>query len=89
MPLKAGSLSGTGYADSMASAMETAFNNEWPTLMGDSPLPASNDQMKLMFVAIAQGVINHLQLHCDAFDIKITNGNAVGDTGNVTGISTI
>lgn len=89
MPLKAGSLTGTGYTDSMASAMETAFKNEWPTLMGDTPLPASNDQMKLMFIAIAQGVITHLQLHCDAFAVKITNGYAVGDTGNVTDISTI
>jgi 2C-methyl-D-erythritol 2,4-cyclodiphosphate synthase len=89
MPLKAGSLSGTGYADSMASAMEDAFKNEWPAVMGDIALPASNDQMKLMFIAIAQGVITHLQQHCDAFTISITNGNAVGSTGNVTGISAI
>jgi hypothetical protein len=73
MPLKAGSFSGAGYNNSMASAMETAFNTEWPNVMGDAPLPASSDQMKLMFVAIAQGVVEHLKQNCTSFHVTVHN----------------
>ncbi len=83
MPLKAGSLSGSDYDNSMAAAMEAAFNTEWPKVMGSTP-PASNDQMKLMFIAIAQGVISHLSNNSEAFVVEITNGKSKGDTGKVT-----
>ena len=40
---------------------ENAFLKEWPVIMGnEKPAPEGNDQMRLMFIAIAQGVVRHL-----------------------------
>ena len=66
MPLIAGSKTVTTagvdpYANSMAQAIENAFLKEWPVIMGnEKPAPEGNDQMRLMFIAIAQGVVRHL-----------------------------
>ena len=56
----------------MAGAMLQAFRDAWPTFMGeDTPVPnVNNPQMKLMFVAIARGVVRHLTENPNAFVIN-------------------
>lgn len=61
MSLKAGSTA--DFKNSMAEAIQTA----WDRVRGDTP---TSDQMKLMFIAIAQGVVQHLVAHPEAFIVK-------------------
>jgi hypothetical protein len=61
------------YAGSMAEAIEKAFKSEWPNIMGTSA-PATEAQMKLLCIAIAQGVIRHLVDHPEAFEINVNIG---------------
>ena len=67
MALKPGTI--TDYDNSMAQAMEEAFLAEWKNAMGDADSPEPNNQMRLMFVAVAQGVVRHLHENPDAFRI--------------------
>ncbi|MCX6243091.1 MAG: hypothetical protein NTU98_00150 [Bacteroidetes bacterium] len=80
MPLKSGSPRNK-YAESMAAMIEQAFNDEWNTYMGGEA-PPTNDQMKLLCVAIAKGVINHLCTHPEAFIVK-TNVEGIEYTATV------
>lgn len=67
MALKAGTPS--DLSGSMAEAIKTAFNNHYREVMGKDH-PESNKQMDLLCVAVAEGVINHLKAHPEAFVIK-------------------
>ncbi len=87
MPLKAGSnSSNTDFANSMAAAMVEAFNNEWPYIMGDAPKPETLDQMKLLFAAVAQGIIKHLKDHATDFKVTVNSSGSGNYTGTVTRI---
>lgn len=55
------------WAVSMSKAIEDAFLDEWPEAMDGAPKPEMNDQMRLMFVAVAKGVIKHLTENGSAF----------------------
>ncbi len=80
MPLKPGTKKITpapvsdGYAGSMAAAIEKAFLDGWPESMGGQPKPESNDQMRLMFLAIAQGVVKHLKENPTSFKVTVNDG---------------
>ena len=71
MELKAGTLD--DFNNSMAAAIESAFELVWHDRMG-TPLPdETRDDRRMMFVAIAQGVIQHLKNNAtDAFDLDVT-----------------
>ena len=91
MPLDSGTKApaASSYSGSMTDAMEKAFKEEWPYVMGDADLPASNEQLNLMFRAVAQGVIRHLKQNCTS--MKVTVSIDIGDesysgTGTVTDI---
>ena len=79
MALKAGSLyneagqraTATEWEDSMAAAMVQAFKNTWPLIMEGQEVPEITDQMRLMFIAVAQGVVRHLVDHPEAFVANI------------------
>ena len=91
MPLDSGTKApgATTYDGSMAAAMEQAFKEEWPTVMGDADIPASSEQLNLMFRAIAQGVIRHLAQNSASMKVTVTVKIGVNDytgTGTVTGI---
>jgi len=86
MALKAGVQA--DYANSMAAAMEKAFMEEWPKAMKDQPLPQSNDQMRLLFIAIAQGVVRHLVDHPEAIAVTIAESNLHTHNASVDVIST-
>jgi hypothetical protein len=67
MALKPGTI--PDYENSMAKSMEDAFLAEWKNAMGDADPPVPNNQMRLMFVAIARGVVKHLHENPGAFRI--------------------
>ena len=61
----------THYDNSMAQAIEKAFLAEWPNVIPGQPVPESNDQMRLLFMAIAQGVVHHLVKNPGAFTLTV------------------
>lgn len=64
MALKAGTIG--DFSDSMAEVIENAFLEEWPEAMGGADKPETNPQMRLLFVAVAQGVVRYLTDHAEA-----------------------
>lgn len=86
MPLNSGTKApgSATYSGSMANAMEQAFREEWPYVMGDADLPASNEQLNLMFRAVAQGVIRHLKQNCASLKVTV-NINVGGTNYTATG----
>ncbi|ULQ53239.1 hypothetical protein [Flavihumibacter fluvii] len=83
MPLKPGTIS--DFDSSMAKSMEEAFLAEWKNAMGDADAPEPNNQMRLLFVAIAQGLVKHLHENPDAFRID----NFIGSFHLKTGLKAI
>jgi hypothetical protein len=82
MALKAGSLQ--NLSNSMAKAMENAFID---VIVAEKiPEPEDRQQMRLLFVAIAQGVVEHLQANHDAFKVEVTLPNGKTATGEITEI---
>lgn len=84
MPLKAGTTN--DLSNSMAKAMEDAFVEQWSNVMGDRELPEDRQQMRLMFVAVAQGVVEHLKSNPNAFRVEVTLPGGGTATGEVTEI---
>jgi hypothetical protein len=70
MSLTAGTIG--SFSGGMAEAIEDAFNKAWPDAMGSQPVPTTNNQMRLMYVAIAQGVCQYLSAHPEAFVLSTT-----------------
>lgn len=56
------------FADSMAEEMELALN-EVREEEGLDALPQGDPDRRMLFIAIARGVINHLEKKNEAFDI--------------------
>jgi hypothetical protein len=81
MPLKAGTIN--DLSNSMAQAMEDAFVAAWPNVMGEQELPANRQQMRLMFVAVAHGVVQHLKGNPNAFKVEVTLPGGGTATGTV------
>jgi hypothetical protein len=86
--LKAGTLD--DFSNSMAAAMERAFDLVWNARWG-TPLPTqTRDDRRLLFVAIAQGVIRHLKDNAlQGFDVDVTveqtaTGPFISSTGSTT-----
>ncbi len=74
MNLKAGT--NNDLNNSMADDMEKAFIAAWPSIMDGAPPPPSKE-LRLLFIAIAQGVTKHLNDNSDAFKI-------INNTGSTT-----
>ncbi|MCM1983270.1 hypothetical protein [Lyngbya confervoides] len=86
MPLKAGSFD--SFSDSMAQEIEQAFRDQWPLFMGeDLPVPDESPQSRLLFVAIARGIITHLVNHPEAFQVMVTLAGGTTASGTVEAIS--
>lgn len=87
MPLKPGSLS--DFSNSMAAAIEQAFQSEW-NANKDIPLGDDDTDRKIMFAAIAQGVVRHLQdelngsLNIDVSVTQISGNNIASSSGSVS-----
>ncbi|NIM95760.1 MAG: hypothetical protein GTO18_18830 [Anaerolineales bacterium] len=86
MKLKAGTVASTEFANSMAEAIEDALEKEWQRLW-NQPLPVEGQEdRRLLFVAIAQGVIRHLKDNAkEAFDVDVdvtqVNSNLIASQG--------
>ena len=62
---------GSGLAGSMAAEIEVAFATLRATA-GRPPLPEDSvEDLQLLFIAIARGVINHLKANEQAFAVKV------------------
>jgi hypothetical protein len=65
----------------MAAAMEAALNNLLAS-EGNPTVPVDNSaesrDRRIMFLAIAQGVVNHMVQNQDAFRIRDNQGDPVG-----------
>ena len=68
------------FAGSMAAAMESALNNLLVGV-GREPVPTNNSDetrdRRVMFLAIAQGIVNHLVANQDAFTIVNNDGDTL------------
>ena len=75
-PLKAGRLD--NFAASLAEYIDTAMQHEWQAVKGE-PLPTSqgSDDRKILFAAIAQGVLKFLLDH--RVDLVTTDDSADGN----------
>lgn len=58
------------YTNSMAKAMEDAFKTIWPEIMR-TDVPKINNHLRMMFVAIAQGVVEHMVKNAHAFKVNL------------------
>jgi hypothetical protein len=73
MKLKAGTLTNQNlneFSNSMASAMMHAMEKEYEAVKNVELPSIGREDMKIMFSAIAQGVIRHLRDNPDAFKIS-------------------
>ncbi|MBD0260133.1 MAG: hypothetical protein ICV83_30820 [Cytophagales bacterium] len=84
MALRAGTVN--DFDNSMASKMAEAFAREWFVAMNEQPFPGMNDQTRLMFAAIAQGVVEYLKANPGAFRVSVANSSAGTLNGAVTEI---
>lgn len=70
------------FSDSMAQMMEDAMN-DLLVAEGRDPLSTGNTtttrDRRLLFVAIARGVVRHLLENPDAFDVEHDDGTPVSD----------
>ncbi len=71
MALVPGTFADIDAAGSMANAIKEAFEKIWPSAMGPLPLNTSKE-MKMLFAAVAEGVVKHLAAHPEAFVITVT-----------------
>lgn len=79
MEYKPGTLS--DYTDSMGERIRIVFEKLWEDKYGKKLPSKSRDARRLFFVAIAQGVVQHLQVNSqDAFDVEV-NVEQQTDTG--------
>ena len=85
MALKAGTVS--NFENSMAEAMETALKAEWAAVKG-IPFPdAGEEDRRLLFVAIAQGLVRYLKDNAEtsiivhSVDVTQESGNDIQSTG--------
>ena len=86
MALKAGTLN--DFDNSMAKAMEDALRALWLEETGQPLSDAAQTDRRLMFVAIAQGVVKHLKDNAaSGFDVQVQaeqTGPWVTSSGSVT-----
>jgi hypothetical protein len=75
------------FSGSMAAAIESAFLGNWTDAMPNQPQPTPTDQMRLLYVAIAQGVMNYLAANPDAFTLTTSTPDGINFTTTLTGIT--
>ena len=80
MSLKAGTVS--DFGNSMAQAIETAFANELMTLKGQALPDFATEERRMLFCAIAQGVLAHLHDNDASLKVKL-DGTYSAVTGHV------
>lgn len=83
MAVKAGTVA--DFASSMAAAMENAMAQEYQNLKGE-PLPSVGaEDRRMLFVAVAQGVVKHLKERAEAMEVIVNVNDGIGGTLSGTG----
>lgn len=59
------------FTDSMAEAMDEAFRDEWQVAIGTPLLEAGARERKVLFSAIALGVVRHLEKNSEALKVIV------------------
>lgn len=72
------------FEGSMAEAIEKAFFREWKNYVGEQSTPQSHKYLRLMFIAIAQGVVAHLKKNEDAITVEY-GGSTLDADINISG----
>jgi hypothetical protein len=80
MSLKAGTVS--DFGGSMAEAIETAFAAELLALKGTTLPEFATEERRMLFCAIAQGVLAHLHDHDTSLKVRL-DGTYSAVTGHV------
>ena len=75
MPLKAGSVA--DFGGSLAEAMDNAMKSEWQAVKGVALPSQGQDDRRLLFAAIAQGIFVFLKAHED----QLMNNISLEDVG--------
>jgi hypothetical protein len=86
MALKAGHVD--DFSGSLAEAIENAMKAEWQTVKGE-PMPDTDPKdRRILFVAIAQGVLGYLNAHAnDAINtIEFDTGAGTTDTLSIESV---
>lgn len=79
MSMKAGTVA--DFGSSMAAAMEVALEREYQALKGQ-PLPDTGaDDRRMLFAAIAQGVVRHLKDNLDSFNVSVVTHQTTSGGG--------
>jgi hypothetical protein len=88
--LYGGTLADFDSTDNMAKEIENAYKAVRVKAGITDPLPSGPraDDMRMMFVAIATGVINHLKNNAMAFAVEATDGTITVD-GTVTSVDVL
>ncbi|MGB5641152.1 MAG: hypothetical protein WBM63_18735, partial [Sedimenticolaceae bacterium] len=78
-PLKAGTVD--DFNSSMAEAMEQALAQEYQKLKNEGLPDMGEDDRRMLFAAIAQGVVRHLKDNLTAFAISVETTQVTGEAG--------
>jgi len=82
MALKAGHVA--AFSGSLAEAIENAMKAEWQAVKGE-PMPDTDPKdRRILFVAIAQGVLGYLNAHANDAINTIEFDTGVGTTDTLT-----
>ncbi|MBS1222538.1 MAG: hypothetical protein H6R23_2158 [Proteobacteria bacterium] len=81
MALKPGTLE--DIAGSMAAAMEQVFREELPVVVPGADPGRGEAERRLLFVAVAQGVVRHLAANPDAFKVQVSLTNGAGQVTQI------
>jgi hypothetical protein len=79
MAIKAGTVD--DFAHSMAEAMEKALAQEYARLKGEGLPEVGEQDRRMLFAAIAQGVVRHLKDNLAAFSLSVETTQVTGETG--------
>jgi hypothetical protein len=79
MALKAGTVD--DFTHSMAEAMEQALAQEYQKLKGEVLPDMGQEDRRMLFAAIAQGVVRHLKDNLAAFTVSVETTQVTGETG--------
>ena len=77
MPLKAGTVD--DFTSSMAESMELALAQEYQKLKNEALPDMGREDRRMLFAAIAQGVVRHLKDNLMAFSIEVETTQVTGE----------
>lgn len=78
MAIKAGTVD--DFSNSMAEAMEEAMKKEYLNLKGVAMPDMGEEDRRMLFSAIAQGVVRYLKDNIDAFQISTVSHQVTGES---------